>query len=467
MDHKRFRKPAPSEQAILDRVEIILLGEDEAQLARYDALMEAHHYLHNSQLVGERLRYVAVFDGEWLALLSWSAAAYHLKDRDAWVGWSVSQRRRRLALVANNSRFAILPEVDCPNLATRVLALNLARLSADWERAYGHPILAVESFVDSQLFRGTCYRAQGWTLLGQTQGFGRHAEDYYTAHERPKQLWVRELVADARVTLRAAALPLALQPVEDKVLPRAAVPIKAVHALVERCRVVPDWRGTKGRDYPLAGLLAMIVLATLCGVVRGQRDLAAFASGLCQAQLRALLCRKGRNDRYQSPKETTFFRILTTLDAALYGRVLREWVEASLGPCADLLIAIDGKAQCGSTPHCPDEQKAQLVGAVSFPSGRSLSCELVEAKSNEIPAARAVLKDLGPQDEKIVALDALHTNQETLRTITQDNGADFLLPVKDNHPTLQQAAAQSFPAPTSGAFPPSGVAAAPVRYRRN
>lgn len=466
MGHKRFRKPAPSEQAILDRVEVVLLEEEAASLARYDALMEAHHYLHNSELVGERLRYVAVFDGQWLALLSWSAAAYHLKDRDTWIGWTPSQRRRRLALVANNSRFAILPEVDCPNLATRVLALNLARLSADWERAYGHPILAVESFVDSQLFRGTCYRAQGWILLGKTQGFGRHAEDYYTAHERPKQLWVRELAGDARATLRAAALPPALQPVADKVLPRAAVPLQAVHALVERCRAVPDWRGTKGRDYPLAGLLAMIVLATLCGVVRGQRDLAAFASGLSQAQLRALLCRKGRNGRYQSPKETTFYRILTTVEAALYGRVLREWAETSLGPCADGLVAIDGKAQRGSTPHCPDEQKAQLVGAVSFPSGRSLGCALVEEKSNEIPAARAVLKDLGPLDGKIVALDALHPNQAMLRTITQDHGADFLLPVKDNHKALHQAAAQSFPAPTPRAFPPSGVAPAPVRYRR-
>jgi hypothetical protein len=466
MEKNRFRKPAPSEQAILNRVEVVLLEEDEAQLSRYNELMEAHHYLQNSELVGERLRYVVVFDGQWLALLSWSAAAYHLKERDAWVGWSTSQRRRRLALVANNSRFAILPGVDCPNLATRVLALNLARLSADWERAYGHPILAVESFVDSQLFRGTCYRAQGWTLLGQTQGFGRHAEDYYTAHERPKQLWVRELEPDARVTLSAATLPPALQPVEDKVLPRAAVPIKAVHALVERCRVVPDWRGTKGRDYPLAGLLAMIVLATLCGVVRGQRDLAAFASGLSQAQLRALLCRKGRNGRYQSPKETTFYRILTTVDAVLYGRVLREWAEASLGLCADILVAIDGKAQRGSTPHCLDEQKAQLVGAVSFPSGRSLGCELVEEKSNEIPAARAVLNDLGPLDGKIVGLDALHTNQETLRIITQNNGADYILPVKDNHSTLHQASAQSFPAPTRALSPPSGIAAAPVRYRR-
>ena len=466
METSCFRKPAPSEQAILNRVEVILLGEDAAPCARFDALMEAHHYLHNSQLVGERLRYVAVCDGQWLALLSWSAAAYHLKDREAWIGWSETQRRRRLALLANNSRYCILPGGDCPNLATRVLALNLARLSADWEGVYGHPILACESFVDSQLFRGTCYKAQGWTLLGQTQGYGRHAEDYYIAHERPKQLWVRELASDARATLRAAALPRALQAVEHKVLPRAAVPIKTLHALVERCRAVPDWRGYKGRDYPLAGLLAMIVLATLCGVVRGQRDLAAFASGLSQAQLRALLCRKGRDGRYQVPKETTFYRILTAVDAALFERVLHEWAEASLGPCADTLVAIDGKAQRGSTPHCPDEQKAQLVGAVSFPSGRSLGCELVEQKSNEIPAARALLENLGSLDGKIVMLDALHSNQETLRTIRQGHGADFLLPVKANHEALCQATEQSFPAPTPGAFPPSRVAAAAVRYRR-
>ena len=146
--------------------------------------------------------------------------------------------------------------------------------------------------------------------------------------------------------------------------------------------------------------------------------------------------------------------------------MLHEWAEASLGPCADTLIAIDGKAQRGSTPHCPDEQKAQLVGAVSFPSGRSLGCTLVEQKSNEIPAARALLKNLGPLDGKIVMRDALHANQETLRAITQGHGADFLLPVKDNHAALRKAAAQSFPAPTTGAFSPSRVATAAVRYRR-
>ena len=330
----------------------------------------------------------------------------------------------------------------------------------------------------------------GLDVVGSTRGFGRRAEDYYTAHDRPKQLWVRALQADACETLRAAALPSALQAVEHKVVPRAQVPLPAVHAMVEHCRAVPDWRGRKGRDDPLAGPLAMIVMAGLCGVVRGERDLAAFAAGLSQPQLRALLCRKGRDGRYQSPKETTFFRVLSGLDAAVFAEVLHAWSDAALGPrdqLSDTLVAIDGKALRGSTPHCPDEQKAQLVSAVSLPSGRCLGIVLVETKSNEIPVARALLAKVGPLDGKVVMLAALHTNQETLRIIKQELGADFLLPVKGNHETLRQAAEQCLPAhspppsadptappatsprpPTTGAFPSSAPdAAAPaVRYRR-
>ena len=444
---------------MLNRVAVTLLGDDPAQRQRFDTLIETEHYLKSSRLVGEQLRYVAHVDGEWVALLSWSAAAYHVAPRDAWIGWSNEQRRRRLRLLANNSRFLILRGVACPNLATRVLALNLARLSADWEHAYAHPILAVESFVDSQLFRGTCYQAQGWSLLGQTRGHGRHADDYYVEHDRPKQLWVRALAPDAGATLRAAVLPPALQAVADQVLPRPEVKLAALHALVDYCREVPDWRGTKGRDYPLPGLLAMTVLATFCGVVRGQRDLAAFASGLTQAQLRALLCRKGRDGRYQCPKETTFQRILAHVPADAFSQVLHRWADACLGPSdqlADTLVALDGKALRGSTPHCPDEQKAQLVGAVSLPSGRSLGVALVEEKSNEIPAARALLAQLGSLDGQLVMLDALHTNQATLRTIQQAHGADYLVPVKANHETLRAAAQACLPAPP----PPPGIPAA-------
>lgn len=483
MADSRFRMPALSEQQILDHVRIRPLAPDDIlERERFRELMEQHHYLKSDTLVGEQLRYVAEADGRWVALLSWSAAANHLKDREQWLGWNISQRRRRLALVANNSRYLILPGPDCPNLASRVLALCCDRLADDWQQAYGHPVLVAESFVDSQLFRGTCYKAQGWKLLGETQGNARSRQDYYTAHGRPKQLWVRELRPQARAVLCADRLRADLQHVEDAVIPRSEAPVGELRQLMVLCRQIPEWRAKKGRDYPLPCLLAIMVIATLSGIVRGQRDLAAFAAKLTQFQLRALGSYRKRGGGRDYPKETTFQRVLAKLDAAAFERILIEWEIQRAGqltgdhPAAtiddDDQIAIDGKAQRGSTPHVADEQKAQLVSAQSQPSGRVLGTVAVEHKSNEIPAARALLEKLGPLDGKLLMLDALHSCQQTLRQAHQDNGADFLIPVKGNHPELEARATACLPDRPPAVLPPLGrasrlgAAAGGVRYRR-
>jgi len=474
MATSRFRMPALSEQQVLDNVQLRLLAPDDTlERERFRGLMEQHHYLKSDTLVGEQIRYVAEVDGRWVALLSWSAAANHLKDREEWLGWNISQRRRRLALVANNSRYLILPGPDCPNLASRVLALCCERLSGDWQQVYGHPVLVAESFVDSQLFRGTCYKAQGWKLLGQTQGSGRSRQDYYTAHGRPKQLWVRELRTKARAVLRAAQLPADLQHVEDAVIPRCDATVGELRQLMVLCRTIPDWRAKKGRDYPLPCLLAIMVMATLSGIVRGQRDLAAFAAKLTQFQLRALGSYRKRGGGWHYPKETTFQRVLAKLDAEAFEHILIEWEIQRAGQIThDDQIAIDGKAQRGSTPHVDDEQKAQLVSAQSQPSGRVLGTVAVEHKSNEIPAARALLDKLGPLDGKLLMLDALHPCQQTIRQAHQDNGADFLIPVKGNHPELEARAAACLPDRTPAVISPLGrapanePAAGAVRYRR-
>lgn len=471
----RFRIPEISEQDFLQRLEICLIEPDGPERQRYGELMEKHHYLASDTMVGEQLRYVAQVDGRWVALLGWSAAALRLKDRERWVGWSAEQRRRRLALVANNARYLILPGVDCPNLASRTLALCCARLASDWEHAYGHPVLMAESFVDGQIFRGTCYKAQGWEQLGATEGNGRKRQDYYIAHGRPKQLWVRELRPGARETLRAPRLPEALQAVEDRVVPRCEAKAPDLRKLVALCRQLPDWRNRKGRDYPLSCLLAIMVMASLCGIVRGQRDLTAFASKLTQRQLKALGSYHRRDGRYDYPKETTFQRVLARLEAAAFEAVLLEWLGEP--DESDDQVAIDGKAQRGSTPHVADEQKAMLVSAQSQPSGRVLGTVAVEAKSNEIPAARELLGRLDGLEGKLVMLDALHTSQETLRQIHQNNGADYLMPVKGNCGGLEARVSDCLPQnPAADLFPLGqarvhrGVgdapAAAVVRHRR-
>lgn len=453
----RLLPPPFAGQELLDRLTLRLLAPDER--LRYTQLMTEHHYLKSDSLVGEQIRYVVEVDGHWLALLSWSAASYHLQHREAWIDWTTVQRRRRLALVANNSRFLILPGVNCANLASKSLGLCLARLSADWQATYQHPILVVESFVDSQLFRGTSYKAQGWTLLGETKGFERSQQDFYTAHGRPKQLWVKELPDDAICggaspleVLRAATLPTGLQAVEDKVMPQPTATSKQMGSLWEMCREIPDWRARKGRDYPLATILAIMVMAALCGIVRGQRDLAAFADKLTQAQRRNLRCYRNRRGTYDAPKETCFQRILAKLDADAFEKVLLLWETTLLGTtnateeASAGIIALDGKCQRGSATAQNDEQKPQLVSAYSLPEGRVLGTVMVEKKSNEIPAVRELLTKLGPLDGQVMMTDAMHCQHETLRRAMQDNGLDYLIPVKENQLGLLERVSAAFEA---------------------
>lgn len=206
---KPFRLPDADEQVVLDELEVRPIYPEE-QL-RWEQEVSEHHYLKNATLVGEHLRYAVTFRGQWLACLGWSGPARHLKPRDQWIGGSADPLARRRHGLANNARYGLWVErPQLPNVASRGLALCGQRLSADWLARWGHPLIAVESFVAAQLFRGTAYKASGWTLLGPTSGYGRVAEDYYERHERPKQLWVRALDAKGFAALRAEPLPVAL-----------------------------------------------------------------------------------------------------------------------------------------------------------------------------------------------------------------------------------------------------------------
>lgn len=407
-----------------------------AEQERFDALLEAEHYLHSAELVGEQLRYVAEYEGHWVGLLAWSAAAYNLKGRESWIGWSRPQKRRRLSLVANNSRFLIRTERPAPNLASRVMKLCLDRLSADWEQKYGHPILVVESFVDSELFRGTCYKASGWTLLGQTQGYGRSRQDYYEEHNRPKQLWVREIKAGARTVLRGRNLPEGLKGIEADAVPecsRAAVEMAEMMRFFES---IPDWRRRDG-DYRMASLVTLSVCAGLCGVQRGQRDLAVFAANLTREQMGVLrFLRRGNPRRYQTPKETTFFRFLSHVDSAALEKALLAWQDHVLGRrlADDDQVAVDGKELLSS-------QGVEIVSAYSVKSGRWLGSERVAADSNEIPAAQTLLRR-APLEGSLVSADAMHTQAKTARIITQERGADYLFTVKGNQQTVAESARQ-------------------------
>jgi hypothetical protein len=139
----------------------------------FNSLMEQYHYLAYEQPVGEHLKFLAWAQSRPIACLAWSSAPRHLGSRDRYIGWSAEARRRNIRFIAYNTRFLILPWVAVPHLASHLLSRMAQRLSADWECMYGHPIYFLETFVDPERFRGTCYRAANWVLLGRTTGRGK------------------------------------------------------------------------------------------------------------------------------------------------------------------------------------------------------------------------------------------------------------------------------------------------------
>ena len=144
----------------------------------FNSLMEEHHYLGYEQPVGEHLKYLVWAQGRPIAGLAWSSAPRHLGSRDRYIGWSSEARRRNIRFIAYNTRFLILPWVRVEHLASHILGRMAARISADWQRTYGHPIYFLETFVDPERFRGICYRAANWVLLGKTTGRGKQSNSY-------------------------------------------------------------------------------------------------------------------------------------------------------------------------------------------------------------------------------------------------------------------------------------------------
>jgi hypothetical protein len=163
-------------------------------------LIETYHYLRYTQPVGEHLKYIVYAQSRPIACFTWSSAPRHLGPRDRYIGWSLAARRQNLRLLAYNSRFLILPWVKVPHLASHLLGRMARTLSADWECVYQHPIYFVETFVDPERNRGTCYRAANWVVLGITTGRGKDAPTWEQNRSK-KQVLGLPLARDFRERL--------------------------------------------------------------------------------------------------------------------------------------------------------------------------------------------------------------------------------------------------------------------------
>jgi hypothetical protein len=170
--------------------------------ALFDSLLEQNHYLHHVRPVGENLKFLVFAQQRPIACLAWSSAPRHLGCRDRFIGWSPAARQRNLHFLAYNVRFLLLPWIQCRFLASHLLSVMARRLSADWLQMYGHPLYFLETFVDPERFRGTCYRAANWQLLGWTTGRGKDDIQNRGPNRSLKQVLGYPLIGDFRERLQ-------------------------------------------------------------------------------------------------------------------------------------------------------------------------------------------------------------------------------------------------------------------------
>jgi hypothetical protein len=405
------------------------------QLPWFDGLLADKHYLGAGRPVGDYLRQVIEREGQPVALLVWGPACYALKDRDRWISWSANQRLERLKLIVQNRRFLLLSaKGESPNLASQSIGAALRVLAEQWQEHFGYRPLLAETFTDPEAYEGTCYKASNWEPVGSSAGYSRHRADFYIPNERPKRLWLRPLVPEARQLLRAEQLPDAcrggLTAPASGTLP---VPAKEIGSLRELFRQAPDPRDSN-THYRIAPVLTLIAMALLAGR-REIAEITRFATTLTPPQRRGLGLprKKGTRAFYSVPGYGVFYEVLTRMDPEPFATLLSGWLQARAGTLPQAL-ALDGKMirnHIGLLSLAQHEDGAPQAIAIYDQKEGTERCEQT--------AAAQLLKELPALDNKIITADALHCQKEHARTIVE-KGGDYLLQIKGNQPTLLQQA---------------------------
>jgi Domain of unknown function (DUF4338)/DDE_Tnp_1-associated len=308
---------------------------ERSEEGRYQEQMARHHYLGDLPKIGETVWYVATWREQWVAQLSLSAAALKCAVRDRWIGWDFRSQYGRLKLIANNSRFLILPDWHRPNIGSRVLSLTERRVGADWQARFGHPLLLLETFVDPRRFHGGVYRAANWIELGLSQGYRRTREGYSNEADAPKRVFVRPLCRDPRARLT--------HPNRDHLhltgAAKSMLNAEQMRSLPLCFTLIVDPRRPQGRRHRLPVVLGIAAGAILCGM-RGYKAISDWADGLGQQARQRFGCRR-ENGNYIVPSEFVIRDCLVRLEPGALDRALKVWNQA--WGAQDEALAIDGK----------------------------------------------------------------------------------------------------------------------------
>ena len=308
---------------------------ERSEETRYQEHLARHHYLGELPKIGETVWYVATWHDQWVAQLSMSAAALKCGVRDRWIGWDFRSQYGRLKLIANNSRFLILPEWHRPNVGSRVLSLLERRIAPDWQTRFGHPMLLLETFVDPRRFHGGVYRAANWMELGLPRGYRRTKAGYSNEVDAPKRVFVRPLCRDPQRQLT--------HPDRERLqltgAPKIMLNAEQMRSLPLCFTTIADPRRAQGRRHRLPVVLGIAAGAILCGM-RGYKAISDWADALGSQARERFGCRR-ENGRYLVPSEFVIRDCLVRIESGALDRALTAWNQA--WGAQDKAMAMDGK----------------------------------------------------------------------------------------------------------------------------
>jgi hypothetical protein len=437
------------------------------EIGRFNAALTEHHWL-GRRLTGQVLRYVAVLGGEWVAVVGFGSAVLSCRARDEFLGWSREQQYARLRHVANNQRFCVLPAGRRPNLASVVLSRVLARLSTDYLGAYGHRVLAVETFTDPARHTGACYAAANFQLVGSTLGYSRSAGAYHH-HGNPKRVWIYPLHRNASGILSAPFPHPLLIGKDDRVADVNTLELGGAGGLLDALRELSDPRSKRGIRHQIASILTMVAAATISGC-RSFRSVADYVADLPPEALTRLGARRHPvTGGPIAPSEATIRRTVKDIDANEADTIVGTWLHAKLqagvvSPKAWRALALDGKTLKGAWEEVDTGAgKVRLFSALTHAEGVVLGQRTIPDNTGEqaqmlplldqIAATKPDSETPGDLSGVVVTADALHVHRSNVEGILERNG-EYVLTVKRNQPTLHNTIKALFTDPDR-AFPPS------------
>lgn len=382
-------------------------------------LLSRYHYLGAKKLEGEYMRYRVTYRGAWVAVLYFEHVTLHSKLRDLTIGWSIEQRKLRNKYLTKNCRFMIVPEAQgIKNIGSRILSVIEKRISVDWQQRYGHPILGVETYVDPEIFEGSCYKGAGWTKLGLTTGYTYKPGDT----SRSKYHFIKPLHEESFAALRGEfdhPLITGVRPVQgssnNRVLDPNLIDFKSLSQALSE---LPDPRGKQGMRYGFLPVLSLAIAASLGGYSQ-YRQIAGWIGSLSYEQRRKAGLRMDRK-----PSESMIGKLFRRIDAPKLEEILSAWLLKHHKHLVKKHISVDGKHLRATASNLKTQQS--FLNVYVHELGIVINQEPMRAAASERRAALRAIKPLEIAGSLVTA-DAIHTTPEMATALVKKKRGTYSL----------------------------------------